>query len=175
MAEPGPELTTRPLVAADQPWARRYWLERWGGTTVALRGASYDVSRLDGFVAERGGEPAGIVAYFVTGDGCEIITIDAVERFQGVGTALVERVEAEATRLGCRHLSVTMTNDNLSALRFYQRRGFRLEAVDPGAVDRTRGLTLTPGIPPVGEHGIPIRDEVRLGMALTGDNGEHSE
>lgn len=168
-----PVLTVRPLTAADQPWARRYWRERWGGVTVVLRDTSYDVTILDGFVAEEAGVPAGILAYLVTGDRCEIITIDAVERFRGVGTALVERVKVEAARLGCRHLTVTTTNDNLSALRFYQRRGFRLEAVEPGAVDRARRLK--PGIPRVGEHGIPVRDEVRLGMALTGDDGEHSE
>lgn len=166
----GPELTVRPLVAADQAWARRYWRERWGGVTVVLRESAYDVTRLDGFVAERAGEPAGIVAYLVAGDGCEIITIDAVERFRGVGTALVERVKAEALRLGCRQLTVTTTNDNLDALRFYHRRGFRLEAVAPGAVDRARRLK--PGIPPVGAHGIPVRDEVRLGMTLTTDNDE---
>ena len=30
------------------------------------------------------------------------------------------------------------TNDNLAALRFYQRRGFRLAGLRPGAVDEVR-------------------------------------
>lgn len=165
-----PGLTVRPLVTADQPWARRYWRERWGGVTVVLRETAYDVTRLDGYVAERDGAPVGIVAYLVTGDRCEIITLDAVEQFRGVGTALVERVKVEAVRQGCGYLTVTTTNDNLDALRFYQRRGFRLEAVAPGAVDRARRLK--PGIPAVGAHGIPIRDEVRLGMTLTTNDDE---
>ena len=57
------------------------------------------------------------------------------------------------------------TNDNLDALRFYQRRGFRLDRLRPGAVDVSRD-TLKPEIPRTGEHGIPLRDEVELVMSL---------
>ena len=57
------------------------------------------------------------------------------------------------------------TNDNLDALRFYQRRGFRLAELRPGAVDRARER-LKPEIPRTGEHGIPLRDELVLEMAL---------
>jgi hypothetical protein len=57
------------------------------------------------------------------------------------------------------------TNDNVDALRFYQRRGFRLRAVRPGAVDDAR-RTLKPEIPAVGEQGIPIRDEIELERAI---------
>ena len=53
------------------------------------------------------------------------------------------------------------TNDNLSALRFYQRRGFRLVKIWPGAVDAAR-KSLKPTIPQVGQNGIPIHDEIDL-------------
>jgi hypothetical protein len=45
-------------------------------------------------------------------------------------------------------------------LRFYQRRGFRLVEVRPGAMDHYRKRK--PTIPEVGEFGIPLRDELRL-------------
>ena len=51
------------------------------------------------------------------------------------------------------------TNDE--ALRFYQRRGFRLSALRRGAVDDSR-RRLKPQISAVGELGIPIRDEIEL-------------
>ena len=57
-------------------------------------------------------------------------------------------------------LRVTTTNDNLDALRFYQRRGFRIIAVRPGAVDESRRIK--PSISAIGEYGIPIRDEIEL-------------
>ena len=71
-----------------------------------------------------------------------------------MGTALIETVLAET---GCRRLWLITTNDNTDALRFYQRRGFRLAELHPGAVDRSRA-TLKPEIPVIGDHGIPIRD-----------------
>ena len=53
------------------------------------------------------------------------------------------------------------TNDNLEALRFYQRRGFVLSALRAGAMDEAR-RKLKPRISRVGDFGIPIRDEIEL-------------
>jgi ribosomal protein S18 acetylase RimI-like enzyme len=60
---------------------------------------------------------------------------------------------------------VLTTNDNLDALRFYQRRGFRLAELYPGAVQDAR-VRLKPEIPASGNHGIPIRDEIVLDKLL---------
>jgi len=57
------------------------------------------------------------------------------------------------------------TNDNVDALRFYQRRGFRLCRLSPEAVDRSR-RTVKPEIPATGAYGIPLRDELELEMPL---------
>ena len=57
------------------------------------------------------------------------------------------------------------TNDNVDALRFYQRRGFVLTALRPGAVDQAR-RSLKPEIPLVGDHDIPLRDELELERTL---------
>jgi hypothetical protein len=59
---------------------------------------------------------------------------------------------------------VITTNDNLDAIRFYQRRGMRLVAVHRGAVDEARRIK--PSIPLIGEHGIPIHDELEFEIAL---------
>jgi hypothetical protein len=56
---------------------------------------------------------------------------------------------------------VVTTNDNLGALRFYQRRGFVLAALRPGAITEAR-RTLKPEISEIGADGIPIRDELEL-------------
>ena len=57
------------------------------------------------------------------------------------------------------------TNDNLDALRLYQRHRFRLVEVRPGAVDLARRAK--PSIPAVGAYGIPLRDELILERDLT--------
>lgn len=57
------------------------------------------------------------------------------------------------------------TNGNVDALRFYQRRGFRLSELHPGATAAARE-TLKPGIPLLGNHDILIRDEIILEKLL---------
>ncbi len=61
-------------------------------------------------------------------------------------------------------MQLITTNDNMRALRFYQRRGFRLVALNPGALERSRELK--PEIPETGMHGIPLSDELVLARAL---------
>jgi hypothetical protein len=78
---------------------------------------------------------------------------------------MLAAVEALAAAAGCARLWVVTTNDNLGALRFYQRRGFRLRALRPGAVDASRAA-LKPEIPVLGEHGIALRDELELEKPL---------
>jgi GNAT superfamily N-acetyltransferase len=86
--------------------------------------------------------------------------VDAVTTRRGAGTALIEALVSRLRAEGVSLLRVTTTNDNLDALRFYQRRGFRIIAVRPGAVDESRRVK--PSIPATGEYGIPIRDEIEL-------------
>ena len=96
---------------------------------------------------------------------CEILTIAAAGQWRGAGTALIEAVEQLAVRQGCTRLWVITTNDNVDALRFYQRRGFCLVCVHRGAVDRSRA-SLKPEIPLVGKYGILLRDELELEKQL---------
>ena len=153
----------RPREAADQTAAQAF-LARHN----SLRGARLGelVHPLDhpAFVAEAAdGHLLGMLTY-VPGPGwrqCEILTLHAGEQWRGVGTALIEAVGQLARQQGCARLWVITTNDNVDALRFYQRRGFCLVTVHRGAVDRSRAR-LKPEIPSVGAYGIPLRDEIEL-------------
>jgi hypothetical protein len=49
-------------------------------------------------------------------------------------------------------------------LRFYQKRGLVLTALHRDAIGRSRQIK--PEIPPTGNDGIPIRDEIELEMIL---------
>jgi ribosomal protein S18 acetylase RimI-like enzyme len=59
---------------------------------------------------------------------------------------------------------VITTNDNLPALRLYQRHGFVLAAVRLDEIERSRRRK--PQIAATGYAGIPIRDELELHRAL---------
>jgi GNAT superfamily N-acetyltransferase len=112
-------------------------------------------------IAESDGKLAGVLTYVIDRDECEILTLHTAEQWRGVGTALLESVERVAAEHGCRRLWLLTTNDNVDALRFYQRRGFRLAELNPGAIDVARAR-LKPELPEVGNYGIPIRDELVL-------------
>ena len=93
----------------------------------------------------------------------EVVALNAFAPGQGVGTALLAALPAHLGP-GFTQLRLGTTNDNLDALRFYQRRGWRLAALRPGAVDGAR--TIKPSLPLTGEHGLPIRDEIDLVLDL---------
>ena len=95
---------------------------------------------------------------------CQIITLDSWFENIGVGSTLINAVKREALLADCSRLWLIKTNDNLRALKFYQKRGFQLVAVYPNALTESRRLK--PSIPQIGMHGIPLRDEIELQIFL---------
>ena len=124
----------------------------------------HDASRLPGFACDEGGALVGLATFELRGGECELVTLDALRPGAGIGSALLAAVAEEAARRRARRLWLITTNDNLTAIRFYQRRGMRLVAVHAGAVDEARQIKLS--IPMTGEHGIPIRDELEFELVL---------
>jgi len=155
-----PGLSIRPRAESDRDVVGAFLRER-EAARVARLGVLEDALAHPALIAERGDALAGALTYVIKGDACEILTLHAVERFGGAGSALVTAVERVAAEAGCARLWLITTNDNVDALRFYQRRGFRLSALHRGAVDDSR-VRLKPEIPRVGEHGIELRDELEL-------------
>jgi ribosomal protein S18 acetylase RimI-like enzyme len=154
------KVAIRPVAENDRPTVEWLTTQLWGAPEVAVHDGVFYPASLPGFIAERAGRIAGLVTFEVRGHVLEIATINALDQRQGIGTLLIEAVRAEARRLGCHYVILTTTNDNIGALRFYQRRGFRLAALRPGAVDRSRQHK--PEIPRTGDFGIPLRDEIDL-------------
>jgi ribosomal protein S18 acetylase RimI-like enzyme len=158
------DLRVRRLGPGDRGWLERQLTRLWGSATIVSRGQAHEASGLTALVGERGDEVIGLATFAVTSGECELVTLDAFEPGQGVGSALLAAVADEARLRGCRRLWLITTNDNLRAVGFYQRRGLRLVAVHVGAADAAR--VLKPTIPEIGESGIPIHDELELELEL---------
>ncbi len=157
------KLTIRPLdPARDIGWASDWLDERLGGRRQARRGEVVDVLEAGlGFVAERQSELVGLLTYQVDEDAVELSALVADPKHDGIGSALLEALDAAVRAADRDWIWVVTSNDNLDALRFYQRRGFRIGEVRVGAVDRAR-LSIKPSIAGVGAYGIPLRDEFEL-------------
>ncbi|NBE96343.1 GNAT family N-acetyltransferase [Nonomuraea sp. KC401] len=158
-------ISVRPIGPDDTPTVTRVLSESWGGTTVIAlnRGELVNAAELPGFVAESGGEVVGVLTYLDQDGSVEIVTVDAVLPGQGAGRALLDAVRALASERGMTRLTLTTTNDNTHALRFYQRYGFDLVALHRDAADEARKLK--PAIPAESD-GIPIRHYLELELAL---------
>jgi GNAT superfamily N-acetyltransferase len=159
-----PEIRIRPIDEGDRPMLAWLVAELWGSEIVAVHGSSLRPAELGGFIAERSGRVAGLLTYQLVGDMLEVVTLNAIDRRAGIGTMLIEAAVGQARRLSCHEIRLTTTNDNIDALRFYQRRGFRLAELRPGAVDQARQQK--PEIPRVGDYGIPLRDEIDLTLRV---------
>ncbi|MEU8797450.1 GNAT family N-acetyltransferase [Spirillospora sp. NPDC048819] len=146
------------------------FLERNHSGRVARLGELLEPLDHPGFVAEDaedGGRLLGVLTYVPdeARGHCEILTLHSAEQWQGAGTALVGAAERWAVGHGYVRLWLITTNDNVDALRFYQRRGFRLAILHQDAVMDAR-RRVKPEIPVTGSYGIPIRDEIELEKAL---------
>ena len=155
----------RPLDERDHDWVERLLVQHWHSTTVVNRGRVHHADRSPGYVALLGGTAVGLLTYRLDGDECEIVTLNSLKEGVGIGTGLIEAVKSAAVSSNCRRIWVVTTNDNINALRFYQKRGFSLVALYRNAIEISRKLK--PEIPSVGLEGIPIRDELELEIILT--------
>ena len=156
--------TLRPAENTDRPWMLGI-IRGWGADFIVSRGRKIFAAELPAFLAEDiDSKKLGLLTYEIIGDQCEIVTLDAFTKFSGVGTALMQHAIDAARAAGCRRVWLITTNDNLDAIRFYQRRGFTIAAIHVNAIAHSRRLK--PSIALIGNYGIPIRDEIEIEMGL---------
>jgi ribosomal protein S18 acetylase RimI-like enzyme len=100
--------------------------QHWFTTEMIIRGEIVDMTRVEGIAAMDGDEIAGLITFRISDGICEITSLDSLCEGQGIGTALLEQVIEIARDNECLKVSVITTNDNINAIRFYQKRGFNL-------------------------------------------------
>ena len=138
--------------------------EHWFTTTMIIRGQEVDMTTVDGLAVFEDEKIAALITYVQHGDILEITSLDSLREGQGLGTMLIREVLSIAKGLGCRHVTVITTNDNIDAIRFYQKRGFDMVQLYRNSMDISRKLK--PEIPLLGEHDIPLRHEIEFEFVL---------
>lgn len=149
-----------PLSQSDRGWVRDVCIREWEADFVVVHNQIYRPHELDGFKAEVEGRQIGLVTYTISGEKCEVVTLNSELPGRGIGTVLMKAVEKNAIRQGCLCCWLVTTNNNTNAIRFYQAMGYEITEVHADAVAEAR--LLKPSIPLVDEQGIPIKDEVFL-------------
>nr|WP_166243179.1 GNAT family N-acetyltransferase [Paenibacillus turpanensis] len=134
------------------------------GNLVVSRGIGHSLQDLPGYLAEIDGEIVGLIFYRIAERECEIVSLDSYRENQGIGSAMIQLVKQAAHGENCARVWLITTNENIHAIRFYQKRGFDMKALHRFAVDEAR--IIKPSIPLVNEEGIPIRHEIEFEMLI---------
>ena len=152
------------VIETDKEWVLEVVMG-WGADFIVSRWRKVYPTEIDGFYAEdKKGERVGLITYEFNGDQCEIVTLDAFRKFNGIGTALMEKVKVDVKQRGGKRFWLITTNDNLDAICFYQRWGMTIAAIHINAIEISRKIK--PSISLIGMYGIPIRDEIEFEMML---------
>ncbi|WP_244999794.1 GNAT family N-acetyltransferase [Macrococcoides bohemicum] len=137
-----------------------FFNKHWGSSEMVVSSGRYNCAELPGLVNMEDEKITGLLTYIIKDKMIEIISLDSVIENRGIGTQLMNFLERLAYKNCMFNIRVITTNDNMIALKFYQKLGYRIKEIIPDAVNEAR--LIKPQIPLVAENGIPILDELVL-------------
>lgn len=103
-------------AAFDAPWTREVYAQEF----------DRDLARVLVAVDHGDGEIHGVACWWHVVDEAHLlrVAVRPHRRRQGIGTALLERVLADAAAAGCAHVDLEVGRRNTAALALYARGGF---------------------------------------------------
>jgi GNAT superfamily N-acetyltransferase len=162
------DIELRPLAPADEAAAEALLDATMAGRHQSRLGEMHDVLAFDSLGAWDGPRLVAVATWSPpdTAGRSELAVLAVTDdrQGQGLGALLVDAVAMAALEAGATTQWLVTTNDNLDALRLYQRHGYHLAQLHPGAINEARRHK--PAIPALGDYGIPLRDELVLERLL---------
>ena len=145
---------------SNKETVRQLLSNNWGSDFMVTKGQVHHYKDLDGYLAMDNDKIVGLLTFRKFNDEIEIISLDSFKKNTGVGTALLDKVIEFAKQNSIKRFWLITTNDNLNALRFYQRRNWSITALYKDAVTKARKIKPTISI--TGYYDIPLRHEIEL-------------
>lgn len=158
-----PPVLVRPAEPRDRDRTVELLLADFGHLTIVAFGEAMHADREEILVAEMRDDLAGALSWRLVDGALHIVALatDPMWQRSGVGGYLLAEAELLARTKGLSRVVTATSNDNLPALYFYQRHGFRITEVARDAFARHSKV---PGAP--GFAGLPVLDEIRLEKML---------
>lgn len=160
-------MLTEKITEMNRKAINQFIQKHWYSTEMAVRGKLIDMTSLDGFFISDHSVVVGLITYLIHEHECEILSLDSTCENKGIGTELLKSVIDVARASKCGTVKLITTNDNINAMRFYQKRGFDMSHIYHNAVEISRKLK--PSIPLTGDFGIPIKHEIEFVFYLSGE------
>jgi len=139
-------------------------INNWGSDIIASMGKVYKLQDLDGFIALSNKDIVGVITYNIKNKKCQIITLNSLIENKGIGSGLIEEVIKESKKNNCKILHLVTTNDNIKAIKFYQKKGFDIRKIYFNSIKKYRKIKQE--IPEIGDYEIPIKHEIEFIIKL---------
>lgn len=152
------------ISTSDRTLVDEFIRQQWYTTTMIIRGKEVDMTQTEGFYVKEQEDIIGLITYLVSDDVLEVTSLNSLCENQGIGTRLVDAVIREAKDRKLKKILVVTTNDNINAIKFYQKRGFDMARLYHNALDISRKIK--PEIPLIGDHSIPLRHEIEFELLI---------
>lgn len=137
----------------------------WGSSSMMVGMQLYNVGEIEAHgLYSPEGHLLAFASWTTRGSAVILCAVHALMPGRSYARILLDGLLPVFVKTGATKVRAVTTNDNMSALIFYQRYGFRLSALYVGAIDAYRPKV--PNARQVGEHGIPIHDAIELEMPL---------
>jgi GNAT superfamily N-acetyltransferase len=136
----------------------------WGSDILVSRGKTYKAEDLDGILVYENGRIVGLGLYYIKNYECEMVLLETFVQNKGIGTKIIEKIKEIAKINNCKRIWLITSNDNITALKFYQKRGFYIANIYKNAMEESRRIK--PSIPKIAENGIEIRDEIEFEIKI---------
>lgn len=159
----GPTVIFREI--ADKSAFLALMMRHWGSHRMMIGSKLYDCAELPllgMFAAE--GELLAVASWARDGDIAVLCALHSLKEGEGAASRMLEAVKAAAKAAGARKLRAMLTNDNMPALIFYQKHGFRFSGLYIEAIDAYRAMV--PTIIKTGYQDIPVHDALELEIEL---------
>lgn len=152
------------ISTSDRTLVDEFIRQQWYTTTMMIRGKEVDMTQTEGFYVKEQEDIIGLITYLVSDDVLEVTSLNSLRENQGIGSKLVDAVIREAKDRKLKKILVVTTNDNINAIKFYQKRGFDMARLYHNALDISRKIK--PEIPLIGDHSIPLRHEIEFELLI---------
>ena len=139
---------------------KELFIREWHSDIMVSRGYSHYVDNLDAIIVKKEGELVGILTYHFTNDEIELVSFDSFNEGKGIGTKLLDFAIHYFKTLEPKRIWLITSNDNCNAMRFYQKRGWKMVNIYFDAIVEARKIKSE--IPLIGYDGIPILHEIEF-------------
>ena len=140
-------------------------MQHWGSHRMMIGVKVYDCAELPltGLFSTEGALLA-VASWTIDGEVAVLCALHALSSGQGAAVRLLREIQKAAKAQGALKLRAMLTNDNMPALAFYQKCGFRFSGLYVEAIDAYRSVV--PTIIKTGYQGLPVRDALELEIDL---------